>query len=98
MTSPSSTSTDTGDKKLFPEWERMDQVDSMTPRELDALPFGAIQLDARGKILRYNQAEGKISGRDPERMVGRDFFEDFLKPRPPGESRFLTEGPNIAAI
>ncbi len=44
----------TTDKKLFPAWEAMDKVESMSERELDELPFGAIQLDANGKILRYN--------------------------------------------
>ena len=44
--------------------------------ELDALAFGAIELDRDGRILRYNAAEADISGRDQAGMVGRDFFAD----------------------
>ena len=44
--------------------------------ELDALAFGAIELDSEGRILRYNAAEADISGRDQAGMVGRDFFAD----------------------
>lgn len=44
--------------------------------ELDDLAFGAIQLDKTGKILKYNSAEGEITGRDPEQVIGKNFFED----------------------
>jgi len=44
--------------------------------ELDDLAFGAIQLDANGKILKYNAAEGGITGRDPKSVIGKDFFKD----------------------
>lgn len=44
--------------------------------ELDDLAFGAIQLDAAGKIMKYNAAEGGITGRDPKSVIGKDFFKD----------------------
>ena len=48
----------------------------MTAEEIDNLPFGAIQLDAQGRILFYNIAEGDITGRNPRDMVGKNFFQD----------------------
>lgn len=50
---------------------------SMSTTDLDNLPFGAIQLDAHGKILAYNQAEGDITGRKPREMIGRNFFTEI---------------------
>ena len=52
------------------------EVGSLTPEQLDALPFGAIQLDAAGTILAYNKAEEKISGRSASDVVGKNFFRD----------------------
>ena len=48
----------------------------MGAEELDALPFGAIQLDAEGTILAYNKTEERISGRRREDVVGKNFFRD----------------------
>ena len=31
----------------------LESIDHMRPQELDTLPFGAIQLDAKGTILRF---------------------------------------------
>lgn len=53
-----------------------ESLESLTMAELDRLPFGAIQLDGEGKVLRYNLSEAKISGRDPQRVIGRNFFDD----------------------
>lgn len=52
------------------------EVGNMGPLELDALPFGAIQLDDRGTILRYNKAEERIAGRTGSDVVGKNFFTD----------------------
>ena len=51
-------------------------LDRLSPAEVDALPFGVIQLDGAGRITAYNQAESRLSGRDPERVLGRDFFRE----------------------
>ena len=48
----------------------------MTPQELDDLAFGAVQLDARGKVLVYNAAEASITGRNAADVVGRNFFTE----------------------
>ena len=44
--------------------------------EIDRLAFGTIQLDAAGVILQFNLMEGKITGRDPAKMIGRNLFKD----------------------
>ena len=55
------------------EWT---ELDGLTPSQLDTLPFGVILVDGAGKILAYNQAESRFSGRSPERVIGRNFFRD----------------------
>ena len=54
----------------------LENIDRMSAAELDALPFGAIRLDKDGKILAYNMTESKLTGRDPKRVIGRNFFTD----------------------
>jgi photoactive yellow protein len=54
----------------------LENIDRMNVEELDALPFGAIRLDRTGKILSYNTTESKLTGRDPKRVIGRNFFTD----------------------
>ncbi|GFZ89717.1 hypothetical protein GCM10011497_19090 [Elstera cyanobacteriorum] len=51
-------------------------IAQLSNAEVDSLAFGAIELDATGKILRYNATEGAITGRDPKSMVGNNFFRD----------------------
>ena len=48
----------------------------MSPTEVDQLAFGAVQLDAKGTILRYNAAEASITGRDAKGVIGKNFFRD----------------------
>lgn len=52
-------------------------ADHLTAPELDALPYGMIQLDARGTVLRYSRAESRLSGRAGAECVGRNFFHDI---------------------
>jgi two-component system, chemotaxis family, sensor kinase Cph1 len=56
--------------------DRATGLSGMTRGELDALPYGAIKLDAGGRILSYNAAESLLTGRDPERVMGRNFFTE----------------------
>ena len=44
--------------------------------ELDALPFGAIQLSGDGTIIAYNRSESSLSGLAPEEVLGKNFFRD----------------------
>ncbi|HET7435988.1 MAG TPA: photoactive yellow protein [Thermoanaerobaculia bacterium] len=54
----------------------LESINSMSEEELDGLPFGAIRLDKSGKVLSYNATEAKLTGRDPKRVIGRNFFTD----------------------
>lgn len=56
------------------ELNELQAIDRMSLTELDQLPFGAIRLDDTGKVLSYNLAESKLTGRDPKRVIGRNFF------------------------
>lgn len=48
----------------------------MTDIELDALPFGVVEMDREGTVLRYNAPESRASGLPPDRVIGRHFFRD----------------------
>lgn len=52
------------------------KVDQLKPEELDALPQGAIQLDERGTIIKFNAYEGQLSGLTPRRVIGKNFFTE----------------------
>ena len=52
-------------------------ADALSSAELDALPYGMIQLDSRGVVLRYSSAESRLSGLAADRCVGRDFFHEI---------------------
>jgi photoactive yellow protein len=54
----------------------LESVDGLVNAQLDALPFGAIQLDLEGKILRFNEYEANLSNRRAPDTVGRNFFRD----------------------
>jgi photoactive yellow protein len=54
--------------------EEARKIDQMSNGELEQLPFGAIRLDRNGTVLSYNAAEAKLTGRDPNRVIGRNFF------------------------
>jgi photoactive yellow protein len=55
----------------------MDTIDKMPKAEFDALPIGAVLLDARARIVRYNRTEGELTNRDPNSVVGLNFFLDL---------------------
>jgi photoactive yellow protein len=52
------------------------KLTKMSAKQIDELAFGAIQLDAQGKILRYNEAEAQITGRQASAVIGSNFFRD----------------------
>jgi hypothetical protein len=49
-------------------------MDSLSPAELDSLPFGVIQLDREGKILHYNDYESKLAGIEKSRAPREEFL------------------------
>jgi photoactive yellow protein len=51
-------------------------IESMTARELDALPYGAIQLSAEGRVIQFNEYESKLSNLKPSQVLGKDFFNE----------------------
>jgi photoactive yellow protein len=53
------------------------QVQDLSEDELEELPFGAIQLDTTGRILRFNGYESKISGVAKHDAVGKMFFTEI---------------------
>lgn len=52
-------------------------ADALSSAELDALPYGMIQLDSHGTVLRYSSAETRLSGMSATETVGRDFFREI---------------------
>jgi len=52
-------------------------ADSLTGEELDTLPYGMIQLDERGIVLRYSTVETRLSGLTAAECVGRSFFDEI---------------------
>ena len=51
-------------------------VDAMNEEQLDRLPFGAIRLNAEGIVTAYNDAEAKLTGREPAKVKGKNFFTE----------------------
>ena len=51
-------------------------VEALTAEQVEALPFGAIRLDAEGRVTLYNAAERRLSGLRRE-AIGRVFFAEI---------------------
>lgn len=51
-------------------------LSKMDDAQLNKLAFGAIELDASGRIIKYNAVEGAITGRDPKSVIGKSFFTE----------------------
>lgn len=51
-------------------------ADTLSAPELDALPYGMIQVDRQGRILRYSRPETEFSGLTADECVGRSFFDE----------------------
>ena len=49
----------------------------LSEEQIDRLPFGAIELDGKGKVLTYNATESTITGRAKEAVIGKMFFDDI---------------------
>ena len=55
----------------------LEAADAMSPDELDALPYGMIQLDASGRILKYNAVESRLASLPQARAIGKQFFTEI---------------------
>ena len=54
----------------------MEDLSHIPPECFDLLPYGVILLNAEGNITGYNEKEATISGLDPKRVVGKNFFNE----------------------
>lgn len=50
------------------------RVDDLDEAMLDTYPFGIIQLDNRGRVLRYNAYEESLARMRREDVLGKNFF------------------------
>ena len=53
------------------------KANSVSEAELDSLPYGVIQLDPVGTVLRYNAFEASLSGLNKQKVVGKNFFKQI---------------------
>jgi photoactive yellow protein len=54
----------------------MAAADGMSGEELDTLPYGMIQLDAQGRILRFNAVESRLASLPQQQQIGKHFFTE----------------------
>ena len=51
-------------------------MEALSRSDIDALPYGVVRLDARGRVILYNEAEARLSGRGARAVLGLDFFAE----------------------
>jgi photoactive yellow protein len=51
-------------------------IERMTATELDALPYGAIQLDRDGRIIQFNAYESRLANLTQSEVLGKLFFSE----------------------
>jgi photoactive yellow protein len=52
------------------------QLNCMSDGELDALPFGVIEMNLQFKVLRFNTTQSRQSKLPLDRVIGQHFFRD----------------------
>ena len=52
----------------------MDNLDTLSQESFDDLPLGAILLNDKARIIKYNRTEGELTNRDPQQVIGASFF------------------------
>ncbi len=57
--------------------EILSAADHMSGEELDTLPYGMIQLDATGRILKYNAVESRLAQLPQDTTIGKKFFSEI---------------------
>lgn len=50
------------------------RIEGLSERQLHALPFGVVRLDAEGLVTFYSRTEAEQSGFGDRRAIGRNFF------------------------
>jgi photoactive yellow protein len=61
---------------MNPSLDLLAGADVLTESELDALPVGMVQLDAQGRVLKYNRTESELARMAAADVVGRGFFDE----------------------
>ena len=54
----------------------MTDLSQLSAAEIDALPFGYIGLSPDGTVRKYNRYEADLARRDPQQVLGRNFFRE----------------------
>ncbi|MFT4979939.1 MAG: photoactive yellow protein [Myxococcota bacterium] len=44
--------------------------------DIDTLPFGVVEMDGDGRVIRYSRFESELSGLEVARVMGRHFFSE----------------------
>jgi photoactive yellow protein len=52
----------------------MDSIDKLNKPSFDDLPIGAVLLNDKARIIKYNRTEGELTNRDPNQVIGMNFF------------------------
>ena len=60
-----------------PCYRELRGIPDLSEPELDELPFGVIVLSADGVVRAYNRAEGELAQREPDGVIGRNFFSEI---------------------
>jgi photoactive yellow protein len=53
-----------------------DDLSALTAADIDSLPFGYIALAPDGTIRKYNRYEADLARKDPQEVLGRNFFRE----------------------
>lgn len=61
----------------FDEPDLARTVERISAEDLDALPFGAVLLDGEGRVLRFSDAERRLSGFGDRDALGKAFFSEI---------------------
>lgn len=59
-----------------PMLDEVARLGRIQPDQLDGLPYGAIVLDATGRVLAYNDTESRMARLPAEAVLGRNFFTE----------------------
>lgn len=61
---------------LVPQRDLLAEADDMSGEQLDTLPYGMIQLDANGRILKFNAVESRLASLPQQQQIGKHFFTE----------------------
>lgn len=56
---------------------QLEALPTLSADEVDALDIGVIRVDDLDVIQLYNKTEGRFTGYDPERLIGKNFFNEL---------------------